>query len=187
MLNLAMGGAYTFTTDVGGYLDLIAPRTSPELFVRWSQLAAFTAVSRIHNSTYHKSVYPYTYGNPALSIYRRYAKAKVRLIGLVDRWSRRAAREGTIGPVRPLVVDDPSPAARSIDDEWLLGRNILVAPVLREGARERDVYLPAGSHWQRVVVDDRGRLVPEGKLKKGGRTVSAPAPLRDIPLYRRVH
>ncbi len=186
MLNLALGGSFTFTTDVGGYLDLIAPRTSPELFARWSQLAAFTAVSRIHNSTGKGSVYPYSYGEDTLDVYRRYAKAKVRLIPLVDRWSERAARDGTIGPVRPLVLDDASPAARSIDDQWLLGRDILVAPVLDEGARSRRVYLPAGSRWQRIVVGDEGALVARGEPSEGGQTVTAPAPLADIPIYRRV-
>ncbi len=186
MLNLAMGGSFTFTTDVGGYLDLFAPRTSAELFTRWSQLAAFTAVSRIHNSTFNGSAYPFSFDRQTLETYRRYARAKVRLIPLVDRWSKRAASDGTIGPVRPLVLDDPSAAARSIDDEWLLGENILVAPVLEEGARSRRVYLPAGSDWQRVVVDAKGRLAPRGKTQAGGRTVSASAPMTDIPIYRRV-
>ena len=152
MLNLAMGGGFTFSTDVGGYLDLAAPRTSPELFTRSTQLASFTAVNRIHNSTFKGSVYPWELGDEVLDAYRRYAKAKVRLVPLVDAWSERAARDGTIGPVRPLVLDDPSPAARSVDDEWLLGRDLLVAPVLAGGARSRPVYLPAGSRWQRVRV-----------------------------------
>ena len=186
MLNMAMGGGYTFTTDVGGYLDLVAPRTSPELFIRWTQLASFTAVNRIHNSTFKGSVYPWELGDEALEIYRRYAKAKVRLIDEVDAWSRRAARDGTIGPVRPLVLEDPSPEARSIDDEWLLGRDLLVAPVLRNGARERSVYLPAGARWQRVRVAADGALVPVGPVEQGGRRITAAAPLADMPVFRRV-
>lgn len=186
MLNLAMGGSFTFTTDVGGYLDLLAPQTTAELFTRWSQLAAFTAVSRIHNSTFNGSVYPWSFDQQTLDTYRRYTRAKVRLIPLVHDWSQRAAADGTIGPVRPLVLDDPSPAARAIDDQWLLGRDLLVAPVLEEGARERRVYLPAGSRWQRLRVGDDGRLLPAAGLEDGGRTVTAPAPIADIPLYRRV-
>lgn len=185
MLNLALGGGSAFTTDVGGYLDLLAPRTSPELLTRWSQLAAFTPVSRIHNSTGKGSLLPWDAGEAALDAYRRYAKAKVRLVRLVDRWSRRAARDGTIGPVRPLVLDDPSPAARSVDDQWLLGRDVLVAPVLRRGARTRRVHLPAGERWRRVRVGRAGELVPEGGWLDGGRTVEAAAPLADIPLFLR--
>jgi hypothetical protein len=127
MLNLALGGAYTFTTDVGGYLDLVAPRTTPELLTRWSQLAAFTPVMRIHNSTAKGTAFPWDFDPATLDAYRRYARAKVRLIGLVDRLSREAARDGTVGPVRPLVLNDPSPAAVAVRDEWLLGRDLLVA------------------------------------------------------------
>jgi len=186
MLNLAMGGSYTFTTDVGGYLDLIAPRTSPELMVRWSQLAAFTPVSRVHNSTGKGSFFPWDLDPAGLDAYRRYAKAKVRLIGLVDRLSRRAARDGSIGPVRPLVLEDSSPEARSISDQWLLGDDILVAPIVEKGARSRRVYLPRGASWERVTVSPEGRLAPTGDVQSGGSTVTAPAPLADIPLYRRV-
>jgi len=118
-------------------------------------------------------------------IYRRYARAKVRLIPLVDRWSQRAARTGAIGPVRPLVLDDASPAARSIDDQWLLGEDILVAPVLAEGARSREVYLPAGASWQRVKVGEQGEFVAQGEPMAGGRTITAAAPLEDIPIFTR--
>lgn len=186
MLNLALGGSYTFTTDVGGYLDLIAPRTSPELMVRWSQLAAFTPVSRIHNSTGKGSFFPSELDPEGLDAYRRYAKAKVKLIPLVDRLSRRAARDGSVGPVRPLVLEDPSPQARSVGDEWLVGTDLLVAPILDKGGRSRQVYLPAGARWERVTVAADGALAPTGDVRPGGTTVTAPAPLADIPLYRRV-
>lgn len=185
MLNLAMAGSFTFTTDVGGYLDLLAPRTSAELFIRWAQLAAFTAVSRIHNSTFHGSAYPWSFDQRTLDIYRRYAKAKVRLIPLVDRWSRRAAVDGVIGPVRPLVLHDSSAEAASIDDQWLLGQDILVAPVLEEGATSRSVYLPDGSEWQQVVIGEDGGFLATGGLVNGGQRVVAPAPITDIPVYLR--
>jgi alpha-glucosidase (family GH31 glycosyl hydrolase) len=186
MLNLALGGSYTFTTDVGGYLDLYSPQTTPELLVRWSQLAAFTPVSRIHNSTMKGSVYPWERDRQTLDVYRRYAKAKVRQIPLVDRLSKQAARTGAIGPVRPLVLDDPSPAARAVKDEWLLGRDLLVAPVVVEGATSRRVYLPGGARWERQTVGEDGRLVPTGDVSRGGIMVTAPAPITDIPIYRRV-
>ena len=183
MLNLSLSGGYTFTTDVGGYLDLYTPPTSRELFVRWAQLAAFTPVLRIHNSTYNGAVDPWSFDGEALSIFRRYAKAKVALAGLVDRWSRRAASDGAVGPVRPLVLDDP--AAGAVDDEWLLGRDLLVAPVVREGARSRSVYLPAGSRWERVTVGADGSLRPTGDMYAGGQRIEAPAPLANIPLFVR--
>ena len=94
MLNLALDGAYAFTTDVGGYFDLTTPQTTPELMTRWAQLAAFTPISRVHDSTFNGSVYPWELGPAALDAYRRYARAKVRLIPLVDSWARRSHRAG---------------------------------------------------------------------------------------------
>lgn len=185
MLNLALGGSYAFTTDVGGYFDLLTPRTSAELFTRWHQAATFTPISREHNSTFNGSVRAWDFDEDTLTTYRRYARAKVGLLDFVDHWARRAAEDGTVGPVRPLALDDPSPQARSIDDQWLLGTDLLVAPVVFEGARSRDVYLPAGSAWERVFVDEGGALAPSGEEYRGGQVITASAPLSDIPLFAR--
>jgi sulfoquinovosidase len=185
MLNLALGGSYAFTTDVGGYLDLVTPQTDAELFTRWHQAATFTPISREHNSTFSGSVRAWDFGEETLSTYRRYARAKVRLVDLIDSWAQRAARDGTVGPVRPLVLDDASPEARSVSDQWLLGTDILVAPVLEQDTTEREVYLPAGSDWQQVRIDEGGSFAPLADPQAGGRTITAPAPLTDIPIFVR--
>jgi len=185
MLNLALGGFPTFTTDVGGYFDFVAPRTTPQLLVRWGQLAALTPVMRVHSSTHHGSLYPHELSGPHLDAYRRYARLKVRLAGLVDRLARRAAAGHGIGPVRPVVLADPSPAARGVDDQWLLGPDLLVAPVLTRDASSRTVYLPRGDRWRRVRVTGTGRLMAAGASVAGGRRVRVPVTLRDIPLFVR--
>jgi alpha-glucosidase (family GH31 glycosyl hydrolase) len=185
LLNHALGGSPTFTTDVGGYLDLTAPRTTPELLIRWSQLAAFTPISRIHNSTGKGTLLPWEAGPAAVDAYRRYARAKVRLAPMMDRWTRRAAADGTIGPVRPLLLDEPGPVAAAVGDQWRVGHDLLVAPILRRGATSRSVYLPAGDRWERVRVAEDGTLTGHGTLLPGGTRVSAAAPLSDIPLFRR--
>ncbi|WP_170286191.1 glycoside hydrolase family 31 protein [Nocardioides rubriscoriae] len=184
MLNLALGGFPTFTTDVGGYFDFLAPRTTPELMTRWSQLAALTPVMRVHNSTANGQLDPHELTGPHLDAYRRYARLKVRLAPMVDRLTRAAADGRGLGPVRPLVLADPSPAARSIDDQWLLGPNLLVAPVLEPGARTRVLYLPRG-RWVPVRVDARGRLVREGRARPGSRSITVHVRLADIPLFVR--
>jgi alpha-glucosidase len=186
MLNLALGGFPTFTTDVGGYFDFVAPRTTPELLARWGQLAALTPVMRVHDSTQKTSLYPHDLEGAELDAYRRYAKLKVALAPLVDRLTRDAAAGRGVGPVRPLVLEDPSEQARSVDDQWLVGRDLLVAPVLEQGASSRSVYLPAGARWQPVRVQEQGRLVPSGAPLTGGRRVEVPVTLGDIPLFTRV-
>jgi alpha-glucosidase (family GH31 glycosyl hydrolase) len=186
MLNLAVGGGSTFISDIGGYFDLYTPPTTAELFTRWSQLSALTPVMRIHDDTIHGSLYPWSFDAATLDAYRRYARLHKRLMPLLEHWTKLAAKAGVIGPVRPLVLADPSPRARAIDDEWLLGSGLLVAPVTVQGAESRHVYLPAGATWQRVTVSASGALTPTGRRVRGGRTVTAPAPLTDIPLYVRV-
>lgn len=186
MLNLALGGFPTFTTDVGGYFDFVAPRTTPELLARWGQLAALTPVMRVHDSTQKTALYPHDLEGAELDAYRRYARLKSRLAPLVDALTRQAAAGNGVGPVRPLVLADPSAEARSIDDQWLLGDDLLVAPVLEPAATSRSVYLPTGASWQPVRVDDDGALVPAGAALDGGRRLDVAVTLADIPLFTRV-
>jgi alpha-glucosidase len=77
---------------------------------------------------------------------------------------------------RPLVFDHQhDPAVRDIDDEYLLGPDLLVAPVLEPGQTARQVYLPAGDwlDWH------------TGERHAGGRWIVAPTPMERIPLYAR--
>jgi alpha-glucosidase (family GH31 glycosyl hydrolase) len=141
---------------------------------------------RVHNSTDKESLYPHDLTGAELDAYRRYARAKSRLAPAVDALTRAGERDGSVGPVRPLVLDDPSPEARSVDDQWLVGRDLLVAPVLQPGATSRSVYLPAGARWQPVRVADDGALVPSGAAQAGGQRLDVPVTLADVPLFTRL-
>ena len=79
--------------------------------------------------------------------------------------------------MRPVFVDYPNDqAAWAVDDQFLLGPDILVAPVYKPGATSRDAYLPAGSDWIDVATK---------QLRPGGTTLRATAPLTRIPLWVR--
>lgn len=196
MLNLALSGCYAFTTDVGGYFDFTAPRTTEDLFIRWSQLAALTPVMRLHSSTFNGSVFPWTWADgdhadaaqfDTIDIFRRYARLKVNLIPLVDHWAQRAATDGTIGPVRPLILEDASPEAASVDYQWLLGDDILAAPVVAENATDQSIYFPAGGRWRQVVVTADGLLEGVAAVFDGGQTatIELNPSLSDIPVFLR--
>jgi alpha-glucosidase len=89
----------------------------------------------------------------------------------------RASRDGTPA-VRPLLWDFPQDAAAvKIDDAFMLGPDVLVAPVLEEGARERSVYLPihAGGWYDWHT----------GQHFAGGETVTVAAPLGRLPVFVR--
>ncbi len=87
-----------------------------------------------------------------------------------------ASRRGT-PPMRPLFFDYPGDnRCQTIDDQFLFGPDILVAPVLASSAKKRNVYLPAGENWMDAWT---------GKKFKGGQTIAAPAPLETIPVFLR--
>ena len=77
--------------------------------------------------------------------------------------------------MRPLFVDFPTdPGCESIEDQFLFGPDILVAPVLHLGERQRSLYLPAGVSWVNAWT---------GQVSVGGQSVSVPAPLEQIPVF----
>ena len=79
--------------------------------------------------------------------------------------------------MRPLLLEFPEEGrAWDVEDEFMLGPDLLVAPVLERGARSRSVYLPAGAEWSDAWT---GARAPSGS------EVVADAPLERIPLYLR--
>ncbi len=77
--------------------------------------------------------------------------------------------------MRPLFFDFPDdPDAQNVEDQFMFGPDLLVAPVLTEGQRQREVYLPAGTSWTDAWT---------GETTEGGRRLVAAAPLDRIPLY----
>ena len=89
---------------------------------------------------------------------------------------RKAAATGA-PPMRPLFFDFPGDSAcYEVEDQFMFGPDILVAPVLHEGARSRPVYLPSGVTWYDAWT---------GQARAGGETVVVDAPLDHIPVFVR--
>src|SRR5204862_6415281 len=138
MLNRAIGGAYGFTTDIGGYFD-VGPyeATTKELFTRWAEWAALSPFFRLHGSVAAGTHVPWSYGSRTLATYKRLIRLHLRARSLILRLWREARRTG-IPPTRPLWLAYPDDARAAVQDqEWLLGTNVLVAPVVVEGAVSR--------------------------------------------------
>jgi alpha-D-xyloside xylohydrolase len=180
MLNRAVVGAPGFTTDIGGYAqfttkDPILPATSKELFIRWSEAAALTPFFRVHNSGLDGVRMPWDFDRATLRAWVALARLHRLAEPLVLRLWRSFVRTG-IPMTRPLWLVDPAGGRGPRgDDEWLLGDDLLVAPVLREGARSRPVRLPPGC-W---------RLHGTGTALPGSRSVAVRAPLGSLPWYAR--
>jgi alpha-glucosidase (family GH31 glycosyl hydrolase) len=175
MLNRAIGGAFGFGTDIGGYYDYTTPPTTKGLFLRWAEWAALSPVFRLHGSARAGTHTPWSYDRQTVRVYRSLSLLHVRAAPLILRLWRQGDRTG-VPPTRPLWLQYPGdPRAAAQTQEWVLGPDVLVAPVVAAGATSRTVYFPAGC-WR----DPQTRLVVHGP-----RTASVPAPLTVLPYFFR--
>jgi alpha-glucosidase (family GH31 glycosyl hydrolase) len=174
MLNRAIGGAYGFTTDIGGYLDIgpYSP-TSKELFLRWAEWAALSPLFRLHGSVLAGTHTPWSYDPDTVRVYQQLTDLHLRARPLILRLWQQARATG-LPVTRPLWLAYPDdPGAAQQDQEWLLGSDVLVAPVVAQGAVARDVYFPTGC-WQRPDTDAR---------YQGPGSQSVPAAVDQLPYF----
>jgi alpha-D-xyloside xylohydrolase len=186
-LNIGLSGIPWWTTDIGGFKggDITSP-SFRELIVRWFQFGVFSPICRLHGVRQPGSMVGaeqtgaanevWSFGEAEYGILRRLLLLRERLRPYVMD-QMRAAQESGVPPMRPLFVNFPGDAASwEVEDQFLLGDDVLVAPVTTEGARERPVYLPNGTAWLDAWT---GAELP------GGQWVTAPAPLEIIPVFLR--
>jgi alpha-D-xyloside xylohydrolase len=118
----------------------------------------------------------WSFGDRAYGLIKELLFLRERLRPYIMRQMKLASTKGT-PPMRPLFFDFPSDeGCVAVDDQFMFGPDLLVAPVLHSGATRRDVYLPAGAKWTDAWT---------GKILKGGQMIQAEAPLDKIPLYLR--
>jgi alpha-glucosidase len=134
-----------------------------------------TPFCRNHSEIGNIDQYAWSFGDVILDLVREAIQLRYRLMPYLYATFLRAAETGA--PVqRPLVFDyQHDPVVRDIDDEFLLGPDLLVAPVVDVGQTARQVYLPAGS-WYDWHTDE---------LVGGGRFLLTPTPMDRIPIYAR--
>jgi alpha-D-xyloside xylohydrolase len=193
-LNAGISGIPWWTTDIGGFTG--GNGEDPqfrELLVRWFQWGVFCPVTRLHG---FREPYEFTgeatwrtfngvlgsgaanevwsYGEDVYQILAGCLRTREALRPYVAEQMTAAHERGT-PVIRPLFYDFPADThAWDIEDQYLFGPDVLVAPILAYGLRERPVYLPAGRSW----VD-----VASGQAYEGGQTVTVAAPLEAIPLF----
>lgn len=176
-LGIAMGAGLGISgqpfvgADIGGF----AGDTNPELFVRWMQYGTLTPFCRNHSMMGTVEQYAWSFGPAVQELVAAAIRLRYRLMPYL--YAAFVAASETGEPVqRPLVLDyQDDQTVWDLDDQYLLGADLLVAPVLSPGATARQVYLPAGQ-WYDWHADE---------IHDGGRFVSAPTPMNQIPLYAR--
>ena len=133
LLNLSVSGVAFVGADVGGYTDT----PSGELYARWLQAAALTPFLRSHSENNLPNKEPWEYGADFERINRASIELRYQFLPYLYTLFREHEQNGK--PVmRPLWFEYPKDARTYlIDDEYLVGKDLLVAPVLKNGQRKR--------------------------------------------------
>lgn len=136
-LSAALSGLFYWSHDVGGYSGV----PTKDLYLRWLQIGAFSPMVQLHGDSGRE---PWRFDDETLRIARGYFKAREKLQPYLLDLAREAREQGH--PMwRPLAWTFPDdPATHRIGDEFMLGDDLLLAPILDEGG-ERGVYLPSGA------------------------------------------
>ncbi|MFP3870032.1 MAG: TIM-barrel domain-containing protein [Syntrophobacteria bacterium] len=173
LMNLGLSGMPFVGVDIGGF----GGDATGELLARWMQAGAFYPFCRNHTARGTRAQEPWVFGGEVEAICRKYLELRYRLLPCMYNLFREAAQTGA--PVlRPLVWHYPEDECTfNLNDQCMLGPDLLLAPVLAPGLTARAVYLPQGS-WYRWKPGENARL-------SGPVHVLAAAPLDELPLFVR--
>lgn len=192
-LNMGLAGIPWWTTDIGGFHG--GNPEDPafrECMIRWFQYATFCPVLRLHGDREPHSAplsdsggglfgsgaanEVWSYGEEAYLILKKYLEIREQLRPYITEIMIAAHEKGT-PPMRPLFYDFPDDKESwDIEEQFMFGPDIMVAPVLYEGLRARKAYLPAGSQWEEVHG---------GHIHQGGQWIESAAPIGVIPVFLR--
>ena len=193
-LNAGLSGIPWWTTDIGGFFGGRADDPEfRELLVRWFQYGVFCPVTRLHGfrlpydfaetdawRTFNEVLGSgaanevWSFGEDVYEILAGCLRTREALRPYVAEQMVAAHERGT-PVIRPLFYDFPADAhAWEVEDQYLFGPDVLVAPLLEYGLRERPVYLPQGRTWTDVGT---------GATHEGGQTITVAAPLEAMPLF----
>lgn len=156
-------------SDVGGFTE----HPTPELFIRWMQLATFHPFFRVHSSGDHGVQEPWTFGEQALNISRAFLELRYRLLPYLYTTFYQYSAYGTpmVKPLAYIAQEDYETHNRV--DEFLLGDHLLVCPVLEPNSKGRYLYLPKGD-WYYYWSD---------KKYTGGKELWLECGIEEIPVF----
>ncbi len=172
LANLSVSGVPFVGADVGGFAEM----PSGELYARWLQAAALTPFLRSHSVGWVGNKEPWEFGEEFTKINRATIELRYQFLPYLYtlfRW-----HEQTGQPVmRPLWFEFPNDKETYlVNDEYLVGKDILVAPVVKEGVETRGIYLPVGADWIDWWTGER---------LESGKTHYLKTPLDRLPIFVR--
>jgi alpha-glucosidase len=145
------------------------------LYTRWLQAGVFYPFMRTHTAIGTPDQEPWSYGAMHEGINRSAIELRYQLLPHIYNVMVDASATG-LPAMRPLVLEYPDDSRTwGLDDEFLFGRDLLIAPVLQEAQRERDIYLPKGEWFDFWT----------GRRYEGGTGARIRVTLDSIPIFVR--
>lgn len=173
-LSLAMSGFGLHHSDIGGYTTLFGMKRTKELFMRWAEHSAFTPIMRTHEGNRPDDNWQFDSDDETLLHFARMSRVYTALKPYLKAAVKENADTG-VPVMRPLFLHyERDERAYSIQYQYLLGRDLLAAPVIEEGQRTVSVYLPE-DEWIHLWT---------GRTYRGG-DIQVDAPLGQPPVFYR--
>lgn len=167
--NLGISGFSFVGNDVSGFgLD-----SSEELFIRWMEMGPFIPIFRNHSNMYTRRQEPWAFGPRAEKIAKKSIELRYELLPYIYDLYYISHKEGL--PIfRPMIMEyEKDMNLLNMREQFMLGENMIVAPVLYEGERSKTVYLPKGSWFNYFTME---------KLQ-GGKWYKLPCELDEILVF----
>lgn len=138
-LQLGLSGFVFWSHDIGGFLY----QPTLELYIRWAQFGLFCSHSRCHGTTPRE---PWNFGEEIFRIFKKYNELRYSMLPYIYTQARKCV-DSCMPMVRALVLDYQNDnTVYTIDDEYMFGESILIAPILNE-RNTRSIYLPEGNWY----------------------------------------
>ncbi|HFE9681675.1 TPA: TIM-barrel domain-containing protein [Clostridium perfringens] len=167
--NLGISGFSFVGNDVSGFgLD-----SSEELFIRWMEMGPFISIFRNHSNMYTRRQEPWAFGPRAEKIAKKSIELRYELLPYIYDLYYISHKEGL--PIfRPMIMEyEKDMNLLNMREQFMLGENMIVAPVLYEGERSKTVYLPKGS-WFNYFTREK---------LQGGKWYKLPCELDEILVF----
>ena len=147
-LSFGMSGFGYWSHDIAGFED----QATPDLYKRWTQFGLLSSHSRYHGSTAYKV--PWLYGDEAVDVAREFVDLKLQLKPYLLKMAQETHETG-VPMMRAMVLEFPDdPTCEDIDTQYMLGDDLLVAPIFREDGVAR-FYVPddgSGQPWTNIIT-----------------------------------
>jgi sulfoquinovosidase len=147
MLSMGLSGIPYVTHDIAGFSG--GP-SSEELWLRWVELGAFSPIMRLHDGLKKYENWHFRSSADSAAFLARFAHIHLQLKPYLKALASEAVEKG-YPLVRHSILVESEPGAELVDDQFFLGNDLLVAPVLTKGSVEREVRFPPGA-WRAVFA-----------------------------------